>query len=143
MTAPDRQSQSPPRSGLTQLFTKNKLKKKRDSANSSLLSSEAGSDGLARVRDSLEGVIDKMKVHHDQDEDSGPKKLGIKTLGSKRRQKRREEEEEQQRREEAARGRSVADRGTLENDVKNPIIRNDSGNSGSSLITIDDSEVET
>jgi hypothetical protein len=143
MPSPDAESQSPTRNGLTQLFTKNKLKKKRDSAASSLLSSEAGSDGLNRVRDSLEGVIDKLKIHHDHDEDSGTKKLGIKTLGSKRRQKKHEEEEEQQRREEAARGRSVAERGTLENDEGNRIVRHDSGNSGSSLITYDDSEIET
>ena len=72
---------------------------------------------------------------------NGIKKLVPKALGSKRRRKKQEKEEEERASEEAARGRSVAERGTLENDAGSFEDRNRSRD-GSSLITYD-SDIES
>jgi hypothetical protein len=145
-------TEPPASNGLTQLFSKNRSKKNRDSASNSTKSTGTDSDGLG-MRGSLESVIQKLKTHGDQDDGevgsndnaspSSLKKLVPKGIGSKRRQRKQEQEEEQRLFEEAARGRSIADRGTLENETPSPISRNDSGHSGhsgdggSSLITSD------
>jgi hypothetical protein len=136
-------TESPTGNGLTQLFSKNRRKKGRDSASESLKSNETGSDGYNRVRDSLESVAEKLKIHRDQEENNDsnvPKLHAITSIGSKRRRKKEEKEEEQRIEEEAARGRSIADRGTLENESRSPMLRHDSGHSGdggSSLMTYD------
>ncbi len=118
-------------------------KKGKDSAGNSVKSSNSESRGF---HSSLEDGIDKLKGHEAADEDddpSGIKKLVPKALGSKRRKKKLEKEEEQRASEEAARGRAVADRGTLENDVDTtPYGDNSTGGDGSSLIT-NDSETES
>ena len=134
-------SESPQRNGLVQLFSKTRRdKKSKDSASNSVKSSNSESRA---VRSSLEDTIDKLKGHDVTEEDgdsSGIKKLA-KGLGSKRRRKRREEE--QQASEEIARGREVADRGTLGDDVDtSPYADNGAGGDGSSLITYD-SETES
>ncbi|PMD46663.1 hypothetical protein L207DRAFT_507559 [Hyaloscypha variabilis F] len=131
---------SPTRNGLAQIFskTRNRDKKGRDSAGNSIKSS----DDSVGLRGAAEDAIEKMKgststsTSTEDDADSnGIKKLVPKAIGSKRRQRKKEEEEEEQREsEEAARGRSVADRGTLRNDGGSPV--NGSGD-GSSLITYD------
>jgi hypothetical protein len=131
---------SPTRNGLAQIFskTRNRDKKGRDSAGNSIKSS----DDSVGLRGAAEDAIEKMKgststsTSTEDDADSnGIKKLVPKAIGSKRRQRKKEKEEEEQREsEEAARGRSVADRGTLRNDGGSPV--NGSGD-GSSLITYD------
>lgn len=130
-------SESPPRNGLAQMFAKSRREKKNKDSSST---KSSGSDPLG-VRASIEDAIDKIKGSQDGGDDSetnGLKKLVPKGIGSKRRQKR---EEEQRISEEAARGRSVADRGTLENDVPSLVHQSSSGD-GSSLITYD-SETES
>ena len=125
---------------LTQIFSKGRVKTKRESAGDSIKSTSTGteSDGHHGVLDTLKS---KMHVGHSKEEQDGDnehtsrKKLVPTIIGSKRRRRKQEEEEEQQMKEEAARGRSIAERGTLENESRNPLPRNDSGNSGSSLIT--------
>jgi hypothetical protein len=131
-------SESPPKNGFSQIFSKNRRRDKqgRDSAANSLKSS--GSDSLG-LRESLEDAIDKTKGNTGSDDDNGIKKLVPKAIGAKRRKKKQEREEEERAIEEAARGRSVAERGTLTNDAKS--YTNGSGD-GSSLITYE-SETES
>lgn len=117
------------------MFSKSRRGKNRDSS-SSLKSKSSNGDG-AGMRASIEDAIDKIKGDKDGDDDNenhGIKKLVPKSIGSKRRQKKQEREEEQRMSEEAARGRSVADRGTLENDVPSLVHQS---SSRSSLITYD------
>jgi len=129
---------SPTRNGLAQIFskTRNRDKKGRDSAGNSIKSC----DDSVGLRGAAEDAIEKMKEStststEDGADSNGIKKLVPKAIGSKRRQRKKEKEEEEQREsEEAARGRSVADRGTLRNDGGSPVNR--SGD-GSSLITYD------
>ena len=111
-----------------------KDKKIRDSASNSLKSTE--SEPRLRVRGSLETVIDKIKGDDENGESSGLKKLVPKGIGSKRRRKKQEKEDEERASEEVARGRSVAERGTLENDAESLEERNRSRDA-SSLITYD------
>ena len=84
----------------------------------------------------MESVIEKTKGIDEDGESNGLKKLVPKGLGSTRRRKKQEREDEQRASEEAARGRSIAERGTLENDAGSFIERNRSRD-GSSLITYD------
>ncbi len=84
--------------------------------------------------------MEKLKSHggssiaDDDDEKNGIKKLLPKVIGAKRRRKKQEKENEEREMEEAARGRSIAERGTLENDAHSA----QSGDAdGSSLITVD------
>lgn len=92
------------------------------------------------------GSLDSTHPQGESGEASGVKKLVGKTLG-RRRRKKQEMADEQLASEEAERGRSVADRGTLENenargDGVAPNGResfdDDDGGSMSSLITVDD-----
>jgi hypothetical protein len=139
---------SPTQNGIAQIFSKGRGKKKRESASNSIKSTSTGteSDGHHSALDTLKS---KMHVGHSQEEEDGDsehnglKKLVPTTIGSKRRRRKQEEEEAQQIREEAARGRSIAERGTLENESRNPLLRNDSGHSGSSLITYESDGRET
>lgn len=107
-------------------------KNNRDSASDSLRSTESSS-----FRSSGRTESD------DEGEHNGIKKLVPKGLASKRRRKKQEQEEELKASEEAARGRSVAERGTLSNDMDAPsrTLANGSGD-GSSLITYE-SETES
>jgi hypothetical protein len=128
--------ESPSRNGLTHIWSKSRNKKNKDSASNSVKSSD--SDKRHSLRGSLESAIDKIKGDgEDEDGDaSGIKKLVPKALGSKRRRKKQEREEEERASEEVARGRSVAERGTLENDADSLGPR-DKSRAGSSLITYD------
>lgn len=131
-------SVSPARSGFGKIFSKSSRdKKNRDSAEHSLKSNDSDSHGL---RSSLEDAKDKIKGHTDDDDSNGIKKL-VPAIGSKRRRKKQEREDEQRASEEAARGRSVAERGTLQNDAGS-VHRNHSGGEEGSLITYD-SEIES
>jgi hypothetical protein len=129
-------SESPSRNGLSHIFskTRNRDKKNRDSASNSLKSTD--SENHLSNRGSVESVIEKIKGTDEDGDSNGLKKLVPKGLGSARRRKKQEREDEQRASEEAARGRSVAERGTLENDAGSFIERNRSRD-GSSLITYD------
>jgi hypothetical protein len=129
------QSESPSRNGLSHIWSKTrKSRKNGDSASDSIKSTD--SDNHLSVRESIESAIDKTKGEDEGGDSNGLKKLVPKSIGSKRRRKRQEKEEEQRASEEAARGRSVAERGTLENDAGSFEERNRSRD-GSSLITYD------
>ncbi|OWP03909.1 hypothetical protein B2J93_5868 [Marssonina coronariae] len=142
--------ESPPKNGLTQLFSKTRRdRKSRDSAGNSL---KSNSDARG-VRASVESAVDRLKGHEVTEEDADPsgiKKLVPKALGSKRRKKKLEKEEEER----VARGRTVADRGTLEDYADTRPYGNadadadadaDAGGlaSTSSLITYESSETES
>lgn len=97
------------------------------------------------IRASLEGAIDKLKGNSDSETEShgsnGLKRFVPKKFEFESKKKRLQREEDERRlEEEVARGRDVAERGTLGNDTRNPINRNISG--GSSLLTYD-SETES
>ncbi|KAH8601616.1 hypothetical protein B0O99DRAFT_607019 [Bisporella sp. PMI_857] len=137
----DRDSQSPARNGLTTIFSKNRRdKKQRESATNSLRSASStvgtgtstDSDSHG-IRASLDSITDRVKgPDDDNDETSGLKKL-IPKIGTKRRQKKQQQEDEQRELEEAARGRSVADRGTLESEGRPTLTYHDSSESASHL----------
>jgi len=116
------------------MFSKSRRDKKgRDSAGNSIKSSE--SDGL---RASLDDAIDKLRGNTDEDgETIGIKKLVPKALSSKRRRKQQEREEEQRASEEAVRGRTVAERGTLDDDAGSIFLNQSGAADTSSLITYD------
>ncbi|TAQ86362.1 hypothetical protein B7494_g5310 [Chlorociboria aeruginascens] len=113
--------------GLTKIFSKTHGQKKKNSASNSI---QGDSDSHHSIRASLEDALEKIKSGTDEDGDhSGLKKL-IPNLGSKKRRKK--QEEEQQHAEDVARGRSVAERGTLDNDDNKSFV---SKSGGSSLLT--------
>ena len=129
-------SESPSRNGLAHIWSKTrKDKKNRDSASNSLKSGE--SENHLSVRGSVESAIDKIKSTDEDGDFNGLKKLVPKSLGSKRRRKKQEKEDEQRASEEVARGRSVAERGTLENDAGSFEDERNRSRDGSSLITYD------
>ena len=135
------ESSSPTRNGLTTIFSKGRRdKKNRGSANNSLrsVSSTGGagtdSDSHRGLRGSVDSVVDKLSHHDDDTSDPNGIKRLIPKLGAKRRQKKQEQEEEQLALEEAARGRSVADRGTLENESRTPMYHNDTNDNESPLM---------
>ncbi|PBP19935.1 GRAM domain-containing protein [Diplocarpon rosae] len=94
MSFPIERSESPPKNGLTQLFSKTRRDRKgRDSIGNSLKRSSSDTRG---VRASVEGTIDRLKGHEVTEEDADPsgiKKLVPKALGSKRRKRQLEKEE--------------------------------------------------
>lgn len=131
--------------GLSHILSKgrNRSSKTSTSASNSIISTE--SDQHHGMRASIEGAIEKLKGHeqaghHDDENDEDTNKLEKllpKAIKTKRRKKRQEKEDEDRASEEAARGRSIAERGTLENDnVSHSTIEGD----GSSLITYDSDE---
>jgi hypothetical protein len=88
------------------------------------------------IRASIEGAIERFRTHDSggqgEKEDHGLKKLT--RVVSRRRRKKRMQQEEEIAQEEAARGRDVADRGTLE-DNSPYAIRKELSSGGSSLLT--------
>jgi len=137
------QSQSPSRSsGLSQVLSKarrHRDRKTKDSASSSVFSKESDQHG---VRASIEGAIEKLKGQDSADTNDGDStglaKLMPKGITMKqRRRKKQAKEDEERASEEAARGRSVAERGTLENDTGTSI---NGDADGSSLMTYDSEE---
>jgi hypothetical protein len=100
------------------LSTARRGRHKKTTDTNSVISSN-GSDAGHGLRGKLEGVIDKLK-HQDGSDDGdgdggGLSKLIPKGITSKRRRKREEKDAEVRASQEVARGRSIADRGTLEN----------------------------
>ena len=135
------ESSSPTRNGLTTIFSKGRRdKKNRESASNSLRSASStvgtgtDSDSHRGLRGSVDSVVDRLSHHDDDTGDSNGIKKLIPKIGAKRRQKKQEQEEEQQALEEAARGRSVADRGTLENETRTPMYRNESTDNENQLV---------
>lgn len=97
------------------------------------------------VRASIEGALDKLRSHGSssqstEDDPEGHErrrleKLLPKRVVSKRRRKKQREQEEQQAKEEAARGRNIAERGTLEADGSSPSLTSKNNTENSSLLT--------
>ncbi|TGO61424.1 hypothetical protein BCON_0027g00100 [Botryotinia convoluta] len=126
----------------TVLFSKSRNGRRHRNSTSHSVRSGA-SDISHGFRASLEQVIDKIKKDSDSEEESHASNSLKKFVpkGFEKKKKRLQREEAEQRlAEEVARGKYIAKRGTLENDIRNPINRNPSG--GSSLLTYD-SETES
>lgn len=137
-------SESSKSNSITAVLSKSRAGRKHRKSISYSVRSGA-SEASHGFRASLEGAIDKLKGDSDSETESHAsnnlKRFVPKGFESKRKRLQREEEERRLE-EEVARGRNVAERGTLENDssTRNPILRNPSG--GSSLLTYD-SETES
>jgi hypothetical protein len=107
-----------------------------------------GSDGNLSFQGNQEGIIYKPKQNDGADEDDGGEssrlsRLLTKSFSSKRRLKKLELEEQQRALEEAARGRAIAERGTLENEEDGSVsTAGDGDGDGSSFITYE-SETES
>jgi hypothetical protein len=130
--------QSPTGSHLSHVLSKTRYRKKNDSSTNSVVSDEEHRG----VRASIEGAIEKLKHHDDdskEDDTHTLDKLLTKAIKSKRRRKRQQEADELLLNEEAARGRSIAERGTLWTDsASQSTVEGDE----SSLITLE-SETES
>jgi hypothetical protein len=137
------ESQSPARgNGLTGVLSKARRGRNRNTADTTSTVSN-GSDGSLNLRGKLGGSIEKLKSQDGSDDDDGEgrlSKLIPKGIGTMRRRKKENKEAEQRASEEAARGRSVAERGTLENDDGNYPTTAD--RDGSSLITYESENEE-
>jgi hypothetical protein len=131
------------KNGLSRILSKNRRrqKKDRDSSSNSIISTGTESDGHRGVRVAIEGAIEKLKNSPAPDEHgdaNGFKKLVHKGMVSHRRRRSKVEREEEERlKEEAARGRTVADRGTLENESSGLVLNKSWSGDGSSLLTYD------
>lgn len=129
--------------GLTGVLSKARRGRKGNTGDATSTVSN-GSDGSLNLRGKLGGAIDKLKNQDGSDDDDGESgrlsKLIPKGIGSMRRRKREDREAEQRASEEAARGRSVAERGTLEND--NGDYSPPADGDGSSLITCESENEE-
>ncbi|QSZ32333.1 hypothetical protein DSL72_001907 [Monilinia vaccinii-corymbosi] len=140
MPASPTASESSKSNSITAVFSKSRNR------NSTSFSMRSGaSEGSHGFRASLEGAMDKLKRDSDSDEADGHGSNSLKRFvpkGFESKKKRLQREEEERRLEEVARGRDVAERGTLENETRKPIDRNMSDRSTSSLLTYD-SETET
>ncbi|KAA8570031.1 hypothetical protein EYC84_002368 [Monilinia fructicola] len=140
-------SESSKSNGITAIFSKSRNgKRHRNSTSHSVRS--GGSEASHGFRASLEGAIDKLKRDSDSETEShgsnGLKRFVPKGFESKKKRLQREEEERRLE-EEVARGRDVAERGTLENE-RAEIPSTGISLRGSSLLTYDsenDSAAET
>ena len=138
------ESHSPARgNGLSGVLSKARRGRNRKTAdNNSLVSN--GSDGSHGIRGKPDNANDKLKNQDasddDNDESGRLSKLIPKGIGSMRRRKKEEKEAEIRASEEAARGRSVAERGTLE-DNNGGYPRTADGDGGS-LITYESENEE-
>jgi hypothetical protein len=138
------ESHSPARgNGLSGVLSKARRGRNRKTADTTSLMSN-GSDGSLRLRGKPEGAIDKLKNQDGSDDDDDEtgrlSKLIPKGIGSMRRRKKEEKEAEIRASEEAARGRSVAERGTLENNNGGYSITAEGD--GNSLITYESENEE-
>jgi hypothetical protein len=138
------ESHSPARgNGLSGVLSKARRGRNKKTADTNSLVSN-GSDGSHGIRGKPEGAIDKLKNQdgsdNDDDESGRLSKLIPKGIGSMRRRKKEEKEAEIRASEEAARGRNVAERGTLENDNGGDPTTADGD--GSSLITYESENEE-
>lgn len=132
--------------GLKQVLSKARRNRGSKSSHSPSIASE-GSDSHG-LRATIEKKIDKLKPHDGDDgaeaDNLGLTKLLSKGIGAKRRKQQQQRDAEERDGEDAARGRSIADRGTLNNDDdRSPSNRSPGGaEDGSSLITYE-SETES
>ena len=90
----------------------------------------------------MENIIEKITGDDEDGDSNGLKKLVPKGLGAKRRRKKQERADERAS-EEAVRGRSVAERGTLENDPGSYEELNGSQDGGSGSLNEDVSDTES
>ncbi|RDW77225.1 hypothetical protein BP6252_05278 [Coleophoma cylindrospora] len=134
--------------GLSHILSKTsrRSKKDRESPSPSAASLEStdsdGQNGNRRaVRRSLDKLMSPVETFEDMDSNSGLGKLLAKGIGNKRRKKKQQQEEDQRASEEAARGRSVADRGTLENELQRE--SHESGDADDNSILTYDSDPES
>jgi hypothetical protein len=103
------------KNGLTRILSRRRRHRKdRGSSSNSIVSTGTESDGHRGVRDAIEGAIEKLKTTPTDEHHADSK--GLKKLMHRRRTKHEREEEERARIAAAARGRSIAERGTLENE---------------------------
>src|SRR5271170_5381180 len=138
------ESHSPARgNGLTGVLSKPRRGRNKNTVDTTSAVSN-GSDASLNLRGKLGGTSDKLKNQDGSDDDGGGggrlSKLIPKGIGSMRRRKKEDKEAEQRASEEAARGRSVAERGTLEND--NGDYPTTADGDGSSLITYESENEE-
>ena len=106
------------KNGLSRILSRRQRHRKdRDSSPNSIVSTGTESDGHRGVRDAIEGAIEKLKSSptDERGDAIGLKKLVHKGIESHRLRSKLEREEERVERA-AARGRSIAERGTLENE---------------------------
>lgn len=130
-------AESPPKTGLSQIFSKNRRgRKSRDSAGNSIKSSNSYSySGLPSPGEA--GDVGKGLEVTEADADAPTTtRLVPKVLAVRRRKKKREREEERRVDEEVERGRTVADRGTLQ-DAVDPTPDDRAQESSQSFITYD------
>ncbi|ESZ94473.1 hypothetical protein SBOR_5121 [Sclerotinia borealis F-4128] len=133
-------SESSKSNSISAVFSKSRDRRKHRNSTSHSARSGASeiSHGFRASLASLEGAIDKLKGNSDSETEShGSNKLKRfvpKGFESKKKRLQREEEERRLA-EEVARGKMIAERGTLENDTRISINRNLSGES--SLLTYD------
>ena len=134
------------KNGLSRILSRRRRHRKdQDSSSNSIVSTGTESDGHRGVRDAIEGAIEKLKSSptDERGEANGLKKLVHKGMGSRRRQSKLEREEEERVKRAAARGRSVAERGTLENESSSLnengglAVNHSWSGDGSSLLTYD------
>ncbi len=116
--------------GMSKILSKRGNRNRQNRDSSSLKSMDSDGRGM---RASF-SEVDKLAVE-DGYGPSGLKKFLPKALGSKRRQRERELEEIE--REEAARGRNVAERGTLRNDGRLNTPDRDAPHEGSGIYDSD------
>jgi hypothetical protein len=138
------ESHSPARgNGLTQVLSKARRGRNKNNADTISVVSN-GSDGSHGRRGKLEGAMDRQKNGEGSDDDDGDqgglKKLLPKAIVSKKRRKKEEKDSEIRATEEVGRGRSVAERCTLENDSAGNSMTADGD--GSSLITYESENEE-
>lgn len=101
------------KNGLSRILSRRRRHRKdRDSSSNSIISTGTESDGHRGTREAIEGAIERLKASSTDDHDG----KGLKKLMHRRRSRHEREEEERARLEAAARGRDIAERGTLENE---------------------------
>lgn len=134
-------------SGLSHILSKTSRRSKKDSPSASATPSLASTDSDSQNgnRATLQPSLDKLKgpveTVEDMESTNGLGKLLAKGIGNKRRKKKQQQEEEQRASEEAARGRSVADRGTLENELQRE--SHGSGDADNNSVITYESETES
>lgn len=135
-------SVSPSRNGFGKIFSKSSRdRRSRDSTDRSLKSSSSNdSHSHHGLQASTDDAAEKGFLETEDDSNvHGIKKL-VPAMGAKRKRQKQEKEDAIRAREEAARGRSVAERGTLGDNAS--LYKEPSAGDGNSLITYD-SDVES
>lgn len=142
---------SEPRNGLSRILSRSRRRHRKDagsSSNSIVSTGTTESEGHRGVRDAIEGAIEKLRTTpgvDDQDDGRGLRKMVHRGMGSRRRRtKLGEDDDEHAQSLAAARGKNIAERGTLENEgsVDNGsnsglAVNHSWSEDGSSLLTYD------